>query len=322
MPAPPDPKVKPLRWATICFIVSVLATIAVWWAAAEARRYGYALFVGVPLTIGLLTALLYQRGRVWKWPEVLVLSLANLLLSALWVLMCKIEGMVCILMTAILVAALTLIGILISWAIQRRRRKVHYHALVLLGLPVLMQWETSHIPRLPVLEQMSTIEVAAPPEVVWRFIPSFPRIEQPPSGWLATGLACPISSEIDGSGVGATRRCVLSTGLMPEVITVWEPARWLEFDVLKTPPSMVETNPFGEVHAAHTDGYFQSKRGRFILTPLPGGRTRIEGTSWFTQDLQPAWYWEPITRYTVSQVHRRVLEHIKSLAEQAQNASR
>ena len=64
--------------------------------------------------------------------------------------------------------------------------------------------------------------------------------------------------------------------------------------------------------------HFQSKRGRFVLTALPDGRTRIEGTSWFTQNLQPAWYWGPITRYTVRQVHQRVLEHIRTLAEGAE----
>ena len=67
---------------------------------------------------------------------------------------------------------------------------------------------------------------------------------------------------------------------MPERVAVWQPQKRLEFDVLKTPPAMVKSNPFGYEHAQHLEGYFQAKRGRFILTPLPNGRTRVEGPAW------------------------------------------
>ena len=100
---------------------------------------------------------------------------------------------------------------------------------------------------------------------------------------------------------------------MPERVVVWQPQKRLEFDVLKTPPAMVKSNPFVHVHAQHLEGYFQAKRGRFILTPLPNVRTRVEGTSWFAHDLWLQFYWEPVTRHTVSQI--RVLKDIKALVE-------
>jgi hypothetical protein len=241
-------------------------------------------------------------------------------------MLCKIEGFMCILMAAFLVASMTLVGILIAWGIQaltrRSARKTQLHCLALLCLPLAMNWEAAHRPAPPVLEQTTSIEVNAPPDVVWQYIPSFPAIQEPPAGWLASGVAYPISSEIEGTGVGATRRCILSTGTMPEVVTVWEPGHKLEFEVKETPPAMVETNPFGEVHAPHLDGYFQARNGRFVLVPLPNGRTRIEGTSWFVHDLWPQWYWEPVTRHTVSQIHTRVLTHIKSLAESAAHSAK
>ncbi|MDB6116918.1 MAG: uncharacterized protein JWO08_699, partial [Verrucomicrobiaceae bacterium] len=131
------------------------------------------------------------------------------------------------------------------------------------------------------------------------------------------GLAYPLVSTITSEGVGARRQCVLSTGTMPEVITVWEPGKRLEFDVLATPAAMEETHPLGKVKAAHDDGYFTCKRGRFVLIALPGGRTRVEGTSWFQHDLWPQFYWAPLTKEVVHEVHQRVLLHIKALAEQA-----
>ena len=316
IPRTPIPA-KPLHCGVICFIVPLLATALVAWGVRGLERYGYGLFVGLPIVTGLLTALLYIRGREWRWLPAMGLTAVNLLLCAGWLLMFRIEGGMCIFLAALLVAVMALLGLLICWFIDRLGEPNDFHALALLILPLFMKWEAGTTPELPLMEETSVIEVNASPETVWRFIPSFPEIPGDPPGWMATGLACPLRAEMDGSGPGAARRCVLTTGIMPEVVTVWEPGRRLEFDVLSTPPSMVETNPFGEVHAPHTDGYFQSKRGRFILTALPDGRTRIEGTSWFTQNLQPAWYWGPITRYTVRQVHRRVLEHVRTLAEEA-----
>lgn len=290
------------------------------------RHYGYSLFVGVPSGMGLLTAMLYSRGRRWKWGEVLWLVFYVLMLSAAWLAFCAIEGFVCILMAAALVASVALISVLIYWAFDAMFRRLEHrnklHCLAILGLPFAMHWESNHRPTPPMLEQTTTIEVNASPDVVWQFIPSFPAITDPPTGWLASGVAYPIASEIDGSGVGATRRCIVSTGTMPEVVTAWEPGKKLEFEVKETPPAMVETNPFGEVHAAHLEGYFQARYGRFVLVPLPDGRTRIEGTSWFVHDLWPQWYWEPVTRHTVSQIHTRVLQHIKSLSEKAAASSR
>lgn len=323
----PDPlPPKPFGLGFICLIVSTLAAMAVVSATNGFRHYGYSLFIGVPLGMGLLLALLYSRGRVWKWAEALKLVVYVLLLAAVWLIVCKIEGSVCILMAAALVAAIMLLGVLIFWAFDllfrsfKHRNKLH--CLAILCLPLAMNWEATHRPAPPMLEQTTMIEVNAPPDVVWRFIPSFPPIKHLPSGWLASGVAYPIASEIDGSGVGAQRRCIVSTGTMPEVVTVWEPGKRLEFEVKETPPAMVETNPLGEVHAPHLEGYFEARHGRFVLVPLPDGRTRIEGTSWFVHDLWPQWYWEPVTRHTVSQIHQRVLTHIKALSEEAASSTR
>jgi hypothetical protein len=66
----------------------------------------------------------------------------------------------------------------------------------------------------------------------------------------------------------------------------------------------------------HLKGYFVPQRGRFVLVPLPGGRTRLEGTSWYLHQIWPEWYWTPVTKWVVRGIHQRVLEHIKKLAEE------
>jgi hypothetical protein len=129
------------------------------------------------------------------------------------------------------------------------------------------------------------------------------------------GLAYPIRAEIEGSGVGAVRRCVFSTGAFVEPITVWDEPRRLAFTVERNPPPMTELSPYGEIHPPHLDGYFWSERGEFRLEPLPGDRTRLIGTTWYRQKLWPATYWLTWSDYVIHAIHLRVLRHIQERSE-------
>ncbi|MEZ6014545.1 MAG: hypothetical protein R3F49_05485 [Planctomycetota bacterium] len=44
------------------------------------------------------------------------------------------------------------------------------------------------------------------------------------------------------------------------------------------------------------------------------GRVLLEGTTWYTHDLTPAWYWGPISDRLIHRIHRRVLDHIATVA--------
>ena len=65
----------------------------------------------------------------------------------------------------------------------------------------------------------------------------------------------------------------------------------------------------------HLDGYFRSRRGEFRLTPLPGGRTRLEGSTWYEMRLYPEAYWVLFADALIGRIHGRVLRHVKGIAE-------
>jgi hypothetical protein len=137
-----------------------------------------------------------------------------------------------------------------------------------------------------------------------------------PTDWLArAGLAYPRSARIVGTGVGAVRYCEFSTGAFVEPITGWEPGRRLAFDVIASPPPLRELSPYPNVKAPHLDGFLRSRRGEFRLTPLPGGRTRLEGRTWYELDMAPDGYWRPIADWLIHRIHERVLTHIRHLVE-------
>ena len=120
--------------------------------------------------------------------------IANLTSATLLGLMCRLEGGVCIVMVVFLVAALTLFGILIAWAVQAIKRRNHLNCLAILSLPFLMHWEDASSPTALLLEHSTHIEMNAPPEAVWRFILACPAIQGAPKGWLASGVAYQIAS--------------------------------------------------------------------------------------------------------------------------------
>jgi hypothetical protein len=123
-------------------------------------------------------------------------------------------------------------------------------------------------------------------------------------------------AEIEGSGVGAIRLCVFSTGAFVEPITAWEPGRRLSFDVIESPPPLRELS-FRDVKPPHLDGYLVPRRGEFRLVELPDGWTRLEGSTWYEQRLRPEGYWVVFSDFVIGRVHRRVLEHIKAVSEAA-----
>jgi len=67
--------------------------------------------------------------------------------------------------------------------------------------------------------------------------------------------------------------------------------------------------------APHLKGFFQTTRGEFRLVPLPGGRTRLEGRTWYTLRMHPQGYWTILADLIVHRIHDRVLDHIRRDAE-------
>jgi hypothetical protein len=212
-------------------------------------------------------------------------------------------------------AALAIVGSVVAWAIassgQGGRRAP---AAMLALLPALAAGEAKL--ETPTLRHVTTsIEIDAPPERVWPNVVGFSELPPPPEWFFRLGIAYPMRARIDGSGVGAIRRCEFSTGAFVEPITTWDEPRTLAFDVTSQPPSMTEWSPYQSVKAPHLEGYMVSRGGEFHLVPLPGGRTRLEGTTHYTLAIYPELYWVTYGEVLLHDIHGRVLGHIKNLTE-------
>ena len=186
---------------------------------------------------------------------------------------------------------------------------------MVIALPVLALFPVVSPMPAEVAPVVTQLEIDASPEVVWPHVIGFAPLA-PPEHWLfKAGVAAPVRARIEGEGVGAIRYCEFTTGAFVEPITTWDPPHHLAFDVTEQPPSMRELSIWSTVHAPHIDGGLVSERGEFRLEGLPGGRTRLTGTTWYALDFAPEPYWRLWSDAIVHLIHERVLEHIATLAE-------
>jgi hypothetical protein len=305
--------------AALALGVVVPATLAaVVLSTIVLHNYAWGLFVGTPFCMGLAVVVLFGLARPQGfWPCMVVCFLATSL-AGLGMIVIALEGAVCLIMAAPIGYGLAFLGGLVGYAIQIRPWAAQHGPLVLLfllvTLPGLLAAESAAPDEPDLLEVKSSVDVDAPPERVWNEVIAFPDLP-PPDDWLFhTGVAYPVRAEIVGRGAGAERHCVFSTGTFVEPIDVWDEPHRLAFRVAAQPEPMREWSPYS-IHPPHLDGYLVSRRGEFRLTELKGGRTRLEGTTWYTNRMWPAFYWRLWSDDIIHRIHLRVLNHIKGLAE-------
>jgi len=179
-----------------------------------------------------------------------------------------------------------------------------------------VQWMEHVIaPKPQVFVVRSAIDIKAPPEEVWRQVVAFSQIPPPHELMFRVGIAYPIRAEIVDSGPGAERHCVFSTGAFVEPIQVWDEPHRLKFSVTENPPPMEEWTPYRHIEPPHLHGFLKSEAGQFLLTPLPNGGTRLEGTTWYQHGLWPAGYWRVWSDPIIHRIHMRVLTHIREEVE-------
>ena len=273
--------------------------------------YGAALFLGTPFLISALTSFLLNRPHPASAPRTQLICATTIATVGAVALAIGGEGVVCLLMAAPLALAIGAMGASLGRRLAVRGNDSPLSAaMVMLMLPLSASLDARSEP--PLREVRSSIVIDATPMQVWSHVIAFRPLPEPTELVFRTGIAYPIRAEISGSGVGAVRRCVFSTGAFVEPITRWEPGVRLSFDVDSQPRPMKELSLYADISPPHLDGYLKSRRGEFRLIPLPDGRTRLEGRTWYEMRIQPYGYWGIFGDAIISRIHERVLQHIRT----------
>jgi hypothetical protein len=284
-------------------------------AATIMSQYGWGLFVALPFCLGLGSVLLYGYHEPRSLSSCMAVCLMAAAVVVLGLLAWAMEGLACIILVAPIALALTLLGGIFGYEIQhyaRQSRDIRVtFSVVLLFAPAILGAEHLYPQAHTTFAVKTAIEINAPPEQVWRQVIAFTEIPEPHELLFRAGIAYPIRAEMIGSGVGAERHCIFSTGAFVEPIQIWDEPRLLKFSVTSNPPPMEEWTPYPRINPPHLHGFLVSNGGQFLLTPLPGGRTRLEGTTWYRHSMWPEFYWRVWSDYIIHRIHLRVLRHIR-----------
>ncbi|NME68523.1 SRPBCC family protein [Flammeovirga aprica] len=288
------------------------------------ESYGIFIFIFLPFLMGFLPSFLILRlGEKIRKRSLFFLSLKVLGVIILGILIFKIEGLICILMTLPLILICQWIGVSVAiMVINKTTIKSINGILIILGFIFCGFDYANKNTNIKLTPVTTSVIVNAPIEDIWNEVIAFGTIPEPTELLFKTGISYPINANIEGNGVGAVRYCNFTTGSFIEPITVWEKPHKLAFSVTSQPTPMHEMNPFWEIQPPHLNGYFLSKKGEFNLEAIGKNKTKLSGTTWYTLNIKPVIYWEIWTNYILHRIHERVLNHIKQKTENSTTYSK
>lgn len=315
-PRPPEERRSPLQAALAVAASLVVGGLMVGTSIYLLSSYGASLFIGTPILMGACAAYLYNRSAPRSFAVSAGIGAIAALFGCLAMLLFALEGIVCLVMAAPILVPLAALGGLLGKAIAdaSRRPRSDLAAAVLI-LPLWAAGE-SWLVKAPERVILTTVEIDAPPSMVWNNVVAFPDLPRYRAWYFNLGIACPERARIIGQGVGAIRHCEFSTGTFVEPITVWDEPHRLAFNVAEQPAPMRELSPYTDVHPPHLADFLRATRGEFLLVPLPCARTRLEGRTWYRSEMFPQWYWTAWSDLLIHRIHERVLDHIKRLSDE------
>jgi hypothetical protein len=310
-PEPPQPKIPTSRFRVFRgIVVGSLTAIAVGLGGFRIIRddtgaMGWVLFWGLPFITGLATAIV-SRGKEVIFASLVIGAIACTV--ALYIM--GLEGWVCILMSAPLIAFSLALGALIGTLLRQFLLAMGARHLVLLLTVAVLPFflvaankiEEPSRRALRTETITNTLITDAPRELVWNQLKTFDRIEGTKGLLMRIGLPVPVSCTMSGEGVGATRTCYFEQGHIAERVTEWNPPSSMtleitEFDVPGRP--------------------WLSFQGASYELTTENGHTVVTRKTTIVSRLSPAWYWRPLEKIGVETEHEYLFEEVKKKIEGA-----
>jgi hypothetical protein len=262
---------------------------------------GIVLFLLLPVATGFATALVARSRNL----AIAALIIGLLLCSAV-LLAIKMEGLVCVIMSAPLIAAGLAIGAILGALIRRHvidksSRPRILSLLVLLIVPLflmganVMEEPSRRTPRAETFT--SVLVVDASPEQLWEQIKTMDRVNAHKGFLMRIGLPVPVSCSIDKEGLGGKRTCYFESGYIEERVTEWDPPRSMKLEI-------TAWNVPGRPWLDFKDASYEIHR--------EGGHTVMTRTTTIISRLLPAWYWRRFEKLGVETEHEYLFESVRS----------
>jgi hypothetical protein len=238
--------------------------------------------VGTPVVIGAITAL-GAPTRPASWWFCTLMPCVNVALALSACALARLEGTICLVLMGPVFVSLAMAGGLATAIALHYARGTPIGGVVLLPLALLLAENFMPLQARD-MEVRRSVEVAAPPAVVWEQILSARAIqpeELPASFVHAIGVPRPVEGVNVQTPSGEVRYSKWERGVhfRARVVSRIEQRsiRWLyEFDPDSFPPGTMDE------HVAIGGRYFKLHDTTFNLQPRPGGYTHLEIVAHYT----------------------------------------
>jgi hypothetical protein len=273
--------------------------------APATRGMGEVMFFLVPFCAGFAIAIV-TRGRNTAW----ACSLLAALVSLLFLVAGKLEGLLCAILAFPLLALGLGVGVFLGslfrrYVLDRLRHQMTSMVAVFTLSPMIVF--AGHQLERPSLETgrretiSNSIFLTAQPEKVWTDIQSLDSINATKPLLMHFGLPVPLRCTLEKQGVGAKRTCYFENGFIEEIITVWDPPYSMQLIIDRT-----------NMPGRHWLGF---EKADYELH-AEGSGTRLTRTTTITAHRYPIWYWRYFERLGVSSEHEYLLRDVSNRLNQ------
>ncbi|MDI7202190.1 hypothetical protein [Leptospira santarosai] len=299
-------------------IILVLLLFFLIFAFIASGSCGIDLFIGIPLSVGILAAFtrsIYKRVTPGEIFLITAYLGAVLLLGFLFV---REESLVCLLMSIPITYLPLLIGAWIGYKIQNKNWSKY------LVVPIVLFFNISaHVfDRLDVESQRNviktTIVVRSSSQKVWKKISSSFEFGEAKNFFFRNGVSYPISMKVVHKNGRRLLECEYTNGTTSAFIGEFIENSVMNFKFPEPQVTMKETSFYGNVEPKHIRGRIWASFGEFRLIPVGNGEVKIEATTRYSNGLGPKFYWKLWSDYLIDEMHEHVLQRIKLEAEKTE----
>ncbi len=282
-------------WLPGLLMASLFGFAALALCAVEGS-WGYAVVVGIPLSIG---------GAIGYGTRVKVLVTVLLSLAALATILVggyslSLSGVLCSLLGSAILLGPLLMGCLFGFALRSLLKDTRFSqrrflpVVLIFGACLSWLWLESRLSLEPTEESVQTVRTLnIDVDQAWANLAFYEDVPGPAPWLVRIGLPQPVGTVGRLAAVGDIKVCLYDKGRLVKKITRIEPARLLAFDV-------IEQKGIEDRSLRLTSGSFEFE------APTPG-QTRVTLTTRYVPKLQARLFWRPFERALAHALHDHVI---------------
>jgi hypothetical protein len=262
---------------------------------------GMAFFFFLPLAIGISSGILPDLKQAIKG------TLISLAVFSVFLLVTKLEGLVCVLMALPII----LLAILLGWAIGgliKKRSKKDDPTLKTCFTPILI-FIVANFFDLSSGNQMlpslvaNTITLKATPSEIYRSIIAVDTVDVETTFLQKLGLPIPTRCILTAEKVGGLRICIFNQGKIIETIKELKENRLLKMEVT--------SSTLGR-------SWLKFNEDIYTIEPVNTSHTQITRTTSYFSNLKPRMYWELMERITIASEQEFVFRNLEKDVQKLQ----